>query len=376
MKPAQIPSSAADSDFLLKGGLAKWTNGVNRFRVLRTHYTADPDKATKAWYAKTRPGYSKTGWDQEFEITFTSYEGKGVYRSQFGNTPVAEGGHLVRSLDFDPDRPIYRIWDFGYHHPACLFIRETQSHHHVVFDELMGTDIFLQEFVPQVLEMTERYKGKYSYIKDFCDPAGKQPKSTGKSDLEILREFDIRPTWAQFEIKDTINYVRNSLTTTMADGLPVLLVDADNCPILIDGLSGGYRYPPGKEGKADKELPLDDGYYEHLQDCLRYYHGHRLRLKARRRDANEVPADIKARIAASKFESEQHGQGKDEDRRSHLIDPRDRYPGQGRFTDPGRDKAGVHPDRSRSDKVVGGVRRRQIIVRDNYDGPVYSQLER
>jgi len=369
-----MPQTAKDVDTNTKG-LARWTNGTNRFRVLRTHYTADPDKATKRWYEKTRPGYSKTGWDQEFEITFTSYEGKGVYRSQFSNSPVAEGGHLVHDLGLEPDRPIYRIWDFGYHHPAVLFIQETGSHHHVVFDELMGTDIFLQDFVPMVLEKMERLKEKFSYVKDFCDPAGKQPKSTGKSDLEILREFDIRPTWAQFEIKDTINYVRNSLTTTMADGMPVLLVDAGNCPILVDGLSGGYRYAPAKEGKAAKELPLDDGYYEHLQDCLRYYHGHRLRLKARKREPDATAKDIRTRIAASRFESEQLGQGKDQDRRPNLIHPRDRYPGQGRFTNTRSDKAGVHPDGPRTDKV-GGVQRRQILVRDEYDGPRYSQLER
>jgi hypothetical protein len=39
------------------------------------------------------------------------------------------------------------------------------------------------------------------------------------------------------------------------------------CQILIEGFKGGFRFPETPDGKAQKEYPLQDGYYEHLNDC-------------------------------------------------------------------------------------------------------------
>jgi hypothetical protein len=39
------------------------------------------------------------------------------------------------------------------------------------------------------------------------------------------------------------------------------------CQILLEGYKGGFRFPEVHEGKAEKEYPLQDGYYEHLNDC-------------------------------------------------------------------------------------------------------------
>jgi hypothetical protein len=54
--------------------------------------------------------------------------------------------------------------------------------------------------------------------------------------------------------------------TTLVDGRPGLMIN-NACPILIEGYKGGFRFPVTPDGKAEKEYPLQDGYYEHLNEC-------------------------------------------------------------------------------------------------------------
>ncbi len=355
-------------------GIKEWTNEKNGFKVLEIHYKADPVKRTPEWYARTRPGYSQTAWDQEQDIVFTTRSGKGIYRKEFSYLPTDEGGNVVHNIELNPQMPIYRIWDFGYHYPAVLFIQETLPGHHVAFDELMGCDIWLQNFVPQVQEKTDSYKGQYSgFIRDMCDPAGKAAKSTGLSDLEVLLSNGIRPSYRQFEIKPTIDYVRNALCIRRDDGYPILLIDSDRCPILCEGFNGGYRYPKKKYSeKGESELPLEDGYYEHLHDCMRYYAGHRMRIVVRnRREASDGaskivgnPSSVESRNSEIYHPRFGRSQRQNSEEKSRL-DGAHRYPAELTF-DP----------EVRQAEVVGGVQRRQIAIRSGYGGPTYSKRPR
>ena len=358
-------------------GLKEWRNASNGFKVIRLHFSADPARRGPDWKQRMRPGYTQVAWDQEQDIVFTTHAGKGIYRKEFINMPATEGGHLVYSIDLDPRRPIYCIWDFGYHHPAVLFVQEALAGHHVVFDELMGTDLWLQDFIPQVNEKIDSYKGKYNgHIQNFCDPAGKAEKSTGESDLTILLSNKIRPVYRQFEIKPTIDYVRNGLTVRrQSDNLPILLVDADRCPTLVDGFNGGYRFPKVRasgEKRREKELPLEDGYYEHLHDDLRYYAGHRMRIVVRSRGGVTHVDETRSKRNPTQEEvngaAASHPRFGGTQRRTdlHAGDLRGeaRYPAGLRFN---KGEEG-HPEK----KSIGGVHRRQIRIRTGYSGPVYS----
>jgi hypothetical protein len=39
---------------------------------------------------------------------------------------------------------------------------------------------------------------------------------------------------------------------------------------VIAGLAGGYHYGKAKEGKAEKEIPEKDGFYDHIFDSAQY----------------------------------------------------------------------------------------------------------
>ncbi len=390
-------------------GVEARTNTKNRFRVLRVHYTADPEKRKPEWKDRIKSEYSKPAWDQEQEINFGSYAGKGVYKRDFIDDLVENGGHILDEYTLTQTRPIYRVWDFGYHHPAVAFIQEDGSGHHIIFDELMGDDIFLHNFAPLVMEKTDEYAGQYSgHIKEYCDRAATQKKSTGKSDLEILHEFGIHPSYQQFDIISSIDYVRRALKIRRGDSKPVLQVVGSRCPIIRAGLNGGYRYPPKqKSTDVEKEQPLKDGYYEHLADCVRYYCGHRLR---------NLRATMEVIDGKIRFEKSE-GTGGSNSRTSEIQQffiraariGREGDPDGGgiRFTQDGRggkpeipiaedgedatDEAryssdgsllpsalqavqGIQNKREVKQETAGGVTRRQIMVRYNpIAGPVYNR---
>lgn len=355
-------------------GVRAWDNAKNGFRVVRLHYTADPAKRSPEWFGQTRPGYSQTAWDQEYDIVFATHAGKGIYKQEFNNSPASDGGNLVYDFVLDKIRPIFRVWDFGYHHPAVLFVQETSNGHHVAFDELMGSDVWLQDFVPMVQERTHGYlKQCNGIVRDMCDPAGNSPKSTGRSDLEILLSNQIRPVFAQFEIKATIDYVRNALSIRRSDGIPILLVDAERCPILIDGFNGGYRYAQKRLNRRESELPLEEGYYEHLHDDMRYYAGHRLRFLTKNRKGVSNAARTSSQ---SKFRAQEEtgvsipklGRTFGTSQKDHPELTGDaRYPAEYRFNE---------KEKEVDNEVAGGVRRRQIIVGRGYGGPTYNRIPR
>ena len=58
----------------------------------------------------------------------------------------------------------------------------------------------------------------------------------------------------------------------MIGGVPTLLVDP-SCPILIEGLAGGFHYPELKEGQSFspmRDTPFKDGWFEHIVNAFEY----------------------------------------------------------------------------------------------------------
>ena len=239
---------------LLCKGLHKYRN-ENGFLVMRLHYTADPDK-DEAWALTTKKGYIVDIWNQEMELDFSRSSGKRVY-------PEFRSDLHVTTLDPIPFRDIYRGWDFGYRHPFCVFFQIDEKGSPLVLNELMGTDIVINKFAEQVLEMSDKLYAGYTF-KDAGDPAvrAKSDKNE-KTTADILRGFGIRIQSRPSKVKDGINLVRNLLLPKY-DGAARIKFDT-KCHILIDGFLGGYV-----RSESDEESPEKDGFYEHGQDALRY----------------------------------------------------------------------------------------------------------
>ncbi len=189
-----------------------------------------------------------------------------------------ESLHVVDKLEPLPDRPIIRAWDFGFHHPAVLWSQIGPNGVLRVLRELMGTDILISKFADQVIAVSkEKFPPDATFI-DVGDPAGGQRGDKDpRTSVDILRERGIRVATRKYPKKRLIELVEAKLGQVRKQGdsvQPVILISRQGCPVLIEGLMGGYCWPKAKDGKISRETPLEDGYYEHLQDCLQYTAAH------------------------------------------------------------------------------------------------------
>jgi hypothetical protein len=235
----------------------------NGFVAMRIHYSADPDKDPSTplgakWYEEARAGVTDEQWNREMEISFVAAGGRKVYS---GFSRIVH----TRELEYRSEKTLYRCWDFGHNHPAVLWAQLNDSDQLCILREHQGTDISIYDWAPQILALTEE-KFPNAKIADFCDPAGAQ-----KSDLsdftrvDILRkEFKVRCRYQKIAIQTGLEWVRK-LMKVRADGSPGILIDSRYCPILIEGIEGGYVMK-----KSDPDVPEEDDWYEHLQDVLRY----------------------------------------------------------------------------------------------------------
>jgi hypothetical protein len=242
-----------------------WTNREHYTGLSRhfLHWSEHPDR-DKVWAEEMKTTMPEDAWEREYEGSFAILAGKRVY-------PGFSQGTHVREFALEPrNNVIYRTWDFGFHHPAVLFAFKNKRDQLCIYMENMGEDVDTRTYAEDVVELSKAEFPKCSF-RDFCDVAGHQAQSIAKrkdarSDIDVLKELGIYPKSKKIGIRQSIDLVKQMLLLR-ADGEPWLRVHP-RCQVLIDGFQGGYCFEE-KEGKA-REVPKEDGYYEHLHDDLRY----------------------------------------------------------------------------------------------------------
>lgn len=244
----------------------RW-NPKNKFCVARIHYKHDPEKDNPEWIAKAKEGISEAGWNREYEIAYDVFAGLPVYSAFAYSTHVIDDTALV----VKPGSVLYRGWDFGYNHPAMVVAYINEFDQFIVIDEILGDHEGIKEFGMRCKRYCDiTYPGVQWF--DACDDAGKQAsdKSPNETSIQILNNYPINiyPVFRQSGINEGLELIRQRLTMR-SDGKYGMLFKR-KCNILIDAFKGGYRYPERKSGvDTEKEMPLKDGYYEHLCDALR-----------------------------------------------------------------------------------------------------------
>ena len=89
---------------------------------------------------------------------------------------------------------------------------------------------------------------------DYCDPSGNAKKET--SDYSSVEQLSHLGIYAEFDTvgrKNRIQYLR-----PYVEGGPERLLVASHCRLMIEALSGAYRYPGEGEGGGgrDPDMPL------------------------------------------------------------------------------------------------------------------------
>lgn len=169
----------------------------------------------------------------------------------------------VKELQYDPYVPLYRFWDFGYNVPTCIWAQIDGEGRLLILREEIGSQIEAAPFAQRCTLITNQNFHNAQEIRDYGDPAARQKKDTG-STLGILHREGITLRYiVGVTVRAGIRSVRKRLETLISAS-PAIQFDR-NCRVLIAGLRGGYRLE-----ENNPETPYKDGYYEHVQDALRY----------------------------------------------------------------------------------------------------------
>ena len=239
-------------------GMKVVRNVKNGAVVVYLHYSADPDK-TDEWARKERATYtSMSDWNREYEIDFSAMTGLPVYPG-FNRTI-----HLGK-LQYASYQTIWRGWDFGYGHPACVWMQVHRDTGQLnILREYMQLNRTIDVFCDEVLKISNKEFPSARFL-DAGDPAARfRNDKTEKNSADILRTKGAHLQTKKTLVKDGVNLIRRLLLTD-ADGRPKLRVDETRCPILVKGFSGGYVL----DDQDDPE-PVKDGFFDHVQDAVRY----------------------------------------------------------------------------------------------------------
>lgn len=234
----------------------------------------DPDYFTVHAMTYENREYLPEGYIIDLEKMPPSWRKK-YLEGQYGFTPdgkpfydgFQEDMHK-RQLQHNPEKPILRGWDYGYHHPACVISQIDNNDRWCILKEVMGTDILLDKFADNMIAICNEHYPNCEFL-DYGDPAGNQVNDKSeKTSVAILHSKGIKVHSRKSEYRQRKEIIEKKLGTII-NGIPALIVD-ESCKIIIDGFLGGYHYPMPTELKPIVEIPEDDGFYEHLLNALEY----------------------------------------------------------------------------------------------------------
>lgn len=274
---------------------------VNNHRVITIDWFAVKGR-DQEWYDKTVKIMGLRKFNREFGRDWTSSEGRVFYPEA-----VDWDATLIRKIPGAiSGLPIIRGWDFGYHHPACVWLQYDPAQHHVwVLNELMPEDVDTYVFRDLVLylsgqmehrELSEHAKrwvqrldesGKYpkspwfkpSATRQFIDFSGHEATKTtasvqgedaARQDAKVLEEKGIFLSHPWVKVKARENVLRSLLLPREDDpDIPHIFFDPA-CPTLTQGVQGGIVYAKPTDKNPSPDEPMSDGFFEHLHDALGY----------------------------------------------------------------------------------------------------------
>lgn len=205
--------------------------------------------------AKRKYIYGHTGF---------SVEGKPFYSGFNENIHVGD-------FDWNPKKELILGWDFGFHFPACLITQIDGFDRWIWLNEFLGRDTTIDKFADYI---AEKINSLYPGAKLTCygDPAGNQSNDKSEhTSIEILKSKGFSIISKQSTYRERKEIIEGKLAK-LHNSRPSLMLDR-KCKICIDGFLGGYHYPTKKEQQQyeDKfELPVKDGFYDHLMNAGEY----------------------------------------------------------------------------------------------------------
>lgn len=217
--------------------------------------------------------------EKEYSAQWVSRFLAGEFGHITPGTPVYEHFmekiHVVQQIEWLHDRPVFRSWDFGWLHPAVLYSQIGPDRQWLIVREKMGNRVLLHKFAEEVItDSAVNFPGA-KFI-DVGDPAGHQhDDKSGFTSIEILRRnFEVNLITRRTPKKKSIELIDQRFARMRknreGEAEPMVRISKSGCPVLIEGFAGGYAWPKSRDGRITRETPIEDGWFEHLQDCAQY----------------------------------------------------------------------------------------------------------
>lgn len=266
---AEVPPAPVKSPM---EGIDVWTNPGNGFTVVDLSHRANPAKRSPEFEEELKKTLPIHLFRLEYGKNWDVHEGKPVYED------FNEHIHTTRTPQkLHTGLPVLLGWDSSGLTPAVV-VAQLQGQQLVVLKEIVGIGKGAITFVPEVARELHlcypQITDLETQVISFFDPAAFQKNAvTEETYLQrmMLGGFkQVRPgpmTW-----KKRVDSVTEYLVG-LTGGKPKILIYEPDCPTLVAGFKGGFRYPDKTtEVEPDQVRPIKD-IHSHPHDGLQYLCG-------------------------------------------------------------------------------------------------------
>jgi hypothetical protein len=201
------------------------------------------------------------------------YPGVPVYQKDFSSK-----AHVSDKLRFDPARPVITFWD-NPPTPACLIAQVDGRGRLLILKELQGgfidgrimEAVGQREFAKLVrAELQENFRG-FKLGRGWADPALKSPSNTEtKTPLQVLHAEGFTDIGFGIVDNDGRQEAVRGLLGTNLSGEAALQISRSGCPLLVEGMAGGYVFGSGTDGKRLTGAGPLKNEFSHTVNALEY----------------------------------------------------------------------------------------------------------
>ena len=241
-------------------------------RILRFHWKNHPDK-NQAWYDYQCRKESPDAVAREIDINYNLSVGNVVFKG-FNPLLHVDETPLDKILaKFTREEKLIRAFDFG--RTCCVLISAMDT---------MGRLYVLKEIIitasdtPTLAKVTKQWMQGVTFgtAKDTCDPSGVTKNYNDEkapTAIEVLQDNGFKPEYDKIvSVRDRVTNgveLLQSLLSQMIDGRPMIKINAQGCPTLIDAFQSGYAWKVSNNGEVLDTIN-EMHPYEDVMDCLRY----------------------------------------------------------------------------------------------------------
>lgn len=266
-----------------------WMNNNNSFKDMhriKVHWSENPEH-DEEWYRMMCAGMENWWIQQMLELSFISQAGTPVWANDPPGVGFDRQIHVAKEIpEIIANRPIYSMWDFGYHNPAFLFAQRNTRDQWIIHREYLKEDIDFDVFCKECRDFAAGIYDRRKHPEvHFVDPAGfsrysNRAKSGASCDVHAIKliwkqsgsDVIVYPGESQTGTRTNeaprLKAVRKLWSVREGDGLAGAII-SPACEHFIDGCGGGYCYPDNKGRGGSTEEP-DKNSYSHDQDAFQY----------------------------------------------------------------------------------------------------------